>query len=66
MCRADVAPQATAALAAILVSMATALAKREGADPAAVRIGPVDFGDDEKAAPPQLGGGAASLRRVRR
>jgi hypothetical protein len=47
MCRADVAPQACAALAAVLVSMATALAEREGADPASVRIGPVDFGDDE-------------------
>jgi hypothetical protein len=47
MCRADIAPQATAALAAILVSMATALAERDGADPAAVRIGPVDFGDEK-------------------
>jgi hypothetical protein len=46
MCRADIAPQATAALAAILVSMATVLAEREGADPAAVRIGPVDFGEE--------------------
>jgi hypothetical protein len=35
-------------LPAILVSMATALAEREGADPAAVRIGPVDFGDDHE------------------
>lgn len=47
MCRADVDPQAANSLAALLVSMATVLAEQEGADPAAVRIGPVDFGDDE-------------------
>jgi hypothetical protein len=48
MCRADIAPQASTALAAILASMATVLAEREGADPAAVRIGPVDFGDEHE------------------
>jgi hypothetical protein len=54
MCRADVAVEAQAPLASILVEMATALAAMEGHDPADVRIGPVDFGPE----PTDLGEGA--------
>lgn len=46
MCRADVSPPAAGPLAAMLVDMARVLADREGVDPATVRIGPVDFGDE--------------------
>lgn len=46
MCRADVAPEAQAPLARLLVDMAAALAELEGLDPADVRIGPVDFGPE--------------------
>lgn len=46
MCRADVEQAAQAPLAALLVDMAAVLADLEGADPASVRIGPVDFGPD--------------------
>lgn len=48
MCRADVAEQAARPLATLLREMAAVLAAREGADPASVRIGPVDFGPSEE------------------
>lgn len=47
MCRADVTASAAEPLAAILVDMARVLADREGVNPAEVRIGPVDFGDED-------------------
>lgn len=50
MCRAYVLPRAAAPLARLLVEMATTLAEREGADPATVRIGPVDFGPEHRGA----------------
>jgi hypothetical protein len=46
MCRADVDDAAAEPLAALLRDMAAVLAARAGVDPATVRIGPVDFGDD--------------------
>lgn len=46
MCRADLSPVAAVPLARLLTDMAAALADLEGTDPAAVRIGPVDFGPD--------------------
>ncbi len=47
MCRADVAPAARAALAAILDDMAHALAERYEVGRDAVTLGPVDFGEPE-------------------
>lgn len=53
MCRSDVAPHAVEPLAALLLDMATTLAKTAGVEPEDVRIGPVDFGEiGEHAASP--------------
>jgi len=47
VCRADVDPAAAVPLATLMADIAVVLAEREGVDPAEVRIGPVDFGNDE-------------------
>jgi hypothetical protein len=47
MCRADVHPDARAALAAVLIDMRGVLAAQADVDPDEVRIGPVDFGPEE-------------------
>lgn len=49
MCRADVNPAAAGPLATLMVDIADVLAAREGVDRSAVRIGPVDFGDESDA-----------------
>lgn len=49
MCRADVAPEAVAGLAALLDAMAARLAEEHGADRQVVLIGPVDFGEETAA-----------------
>lgn len=51
MCRADVADTAELPLAALLVDLARAIADAEGVDPGQVRIGPVDFGPEDKESP---------------
>lgn len=48
MCRSDVQPAAAETLARLMVEIAEVLAVREGADPSAVRIGPVDFGPEHR------------------
>jgi hypothetical protein len=44
MCRADVEPQARAALVTLVGDIAKALADQARVDVATIRIGPVDFG----------------------
>lgn len=51
MCRAEVHPAAVAQLARLLTDVARILAEQEGADPADVRIGPVDFGAEPEVSP---------------
>lgn len=48
MCRSNIAPAAAEPLAALLTDMIAVLAEQLGVDPAAVRVGPVDFGDHDE------------------
>ncbi len=48
MCRTDIHPEVERALAALLGGMVAALADMYDLDPVAVRIGPVDFGIDDR------------------
>jgi hypothetical protein len=49
VCRADVQPQAQAAVARILRDIAQSLADQEQVDVGRVRIGPVDLGSPDKS-----------------
>jgi hypothetical protein len=51
MCRSNVAPATAGPLAAILSTIAAVLADEAGVDPSSVRIGPVDFGEEEEPSP---------------
>lgn len=51
MCRSDITPNARPRLGQLLADLAAALAAEAGVPAGDVRIGPVDFGDIDRAAP---------------